>query len=71
MTLKKSYEYICVYHQQWLESLIWGGVHSTCFVVRFVISCVICYLYLFKHTGVPRDFHITLCSCRLTVLPRV
>ena len=33
-------------------------------------SCFICYLYLFKHTGVQHDFHIIYFSCHLTVTRR-
>jgi hypothetical protein len=30
-----------------------------------------CYLYLFMYTGVQQDFHISWCSCRLTVTQQV
>ena len=44
----------------WLLFVLWGG-----------FMFYLCYLYLFTHTGVQHDFHITWCSCRLTVTRRV
>ena len=44
--------------------------------VRFVYTLIfvvggICHLYLFTYTGVQHEYHITRCSCSLTVTRRV
>jgi len=31
----------------------------------------LCYLYLFTYTGAQHDFHVRLCSCRLTATRRM
>ena len=48
-----------MFNLSWLPRLLWGFMFY------------LCYLYLFKYTGVQHDFHIRWCSCRLTVAWRV
>ena len=44
-------------------------LYSHLFSRRFTFY--FCYLYLFSFTGVQRDYHIRLCSCRFTVTRRM